>query len=109
MLNFYKKIESKLNYFTVRYKKNGWTPFYVKAKFENGCSFEEPFNSTSYGKAFYKYAMPRCTNCMFKGTKHTGDICVGDFWGVTEEMIGYNKDGVSLLIIQTQKEKNYFR
>lgn len=97
------KYESKLTNFTIRYKKDGWTPFYIKAEFENGKKHVEPFNESDYGKAFYRIARPSCTKCKFKGDNHKGDLCCGDFWGLTKDMPGWNPNGVSIMIVQTEK------
>lgn len=98
-----KKYDSKLTYFTIRYKKDGWTPFYIRAEFENGKKHIYPFNESDYGKAFYRIARPACTQCKFKGENHKGDLCCGDFWGLTKDMDGWNSNGVSIMIVQTEK------
>ena len=77
-------------------------PPYVKAEFKNGTSFVERFSETDLGKVFYRYAKPGCTKCVFKGLEHPGDLVIGDHLGITREKY-YNKDGVSLLVVQTQK------
>lgn len=94
---------SRLRDFTIRYKKDGWTPFYIKAQFENGVQHLEPFNESDYGIAFYRIARPGCTRCAFKGENHRGDLCCGDFWGMTEKMPGWNPNGVSIMIVQQEK------
>lgn len=98
-----RKYHAKIKAFHVRYKKEGWTPPYVRAEFENGKIYEEVFEFTDYGYAFNKYALPRCTKCHFKGEQHTGDLCLGDYWGVEKSDTGYNPNGVSLIIVQTEK------
>lgn len=100
-----KKYNSKLNYFTIRYKKNKWTPFYILAKFQNGKEYIVPFNETDYGKAFYYVASPGCTKCRYKGENHKGDICVGDYWGMKPGMLGWNEKGVSVILTQTHKRE----
>lgn len=97
------KYASRLTDFTIRYKKDGWTPFYIKANFENGTEHIEPFNESDFGRAFYRIAKPGCTKCKFKGENHKGDLCCGDFWGLTENMPGWNPAGVSIMIVQTPK------
>lgn len=98
-----KQYSSKIVDFTIRYKKDAWTPFYIKAHFENGKQLITPFNDTDYGKAFRYVAIPACTDCKFKGNNHTGDLCVGDYWGLTSKMSGWNPNGVSIMIVQTEK------
>lgn len=97
------RYNSKLTFFSVRFKKKGWTPFYIKAKFDSGKELEMLFNESDYGKAFYSIAKPACTNCKFKGDNHKGDLCCGDYWGITEREPGWNKNGVSVIVVQTDK------
>lgn len=94
---------SKVVYFTSRYKKDGWTPFYIQAKFEDGNEHIELFNESDYGKAFYKIVRPGCTACKFKGDNHRGDLCCGDYWGLHNGMSGWNSNGVSIMIVQSEK------
>lgn len=98
-----RKYNSKVVSFSTRYKKNGWTPPYLQVKFENGKIYEELFEFTDLGFAFSRFSIPRCTNCKFKGENHCGDLCIGDCFGITESMRGWNKNGVSCIIIQTTK------
>lgn len=61
------------------------------------------FDESDFGKAFYRIARPSCTKCQFKGSNHKGDICCGDYWGLKTTDIQWNKDGVSIIIVQTEK------
>lgn len=97
------KYRSKIIYFTTRYKKDGWTPFYIRAKFKNGKEYIELFDKSDFGKAFYNIACPVCTKCKFKGNNHQGDLCIGDFWGINKDMPSWNKNGVSIMIVQSIK------
>ena len=102
-----KKYKSKVIYFTSRSKKDGWSSSsFIKVVLENGKVLEMPFDDTDYGYVFKNYALEKCENCHFKGELHRGDLCIGDFWGVTDQNAVYNKNGVSLIIVQTQKGEN---
>ncbi len=105
--NFIQELEEKYNSqisdFTIRYKKEGWTPFYIKAKFNDGQEYVAPFDESDYGRAFRTIARPACTHCQFKGENHKGDICIGDYWGLQRGMHGWNDYGVSIMIVQTNK------
>lgn len=107
--NFVKNLErefhSKLIYYNVRYKEEGWEKPYIKGIFENGNIYIEEFGKSDFGKAFYRIACPTCTNCKFKGDKHRGDLCIGDYWGIKKYMSGWNKNGVSLMVVQSAKGK----
>ena len=99
-----KKYHSPVVSFTSRSKEHGWSSSSVMAaKFANGKEFRKPMEATDYGYVFTHYALPRCTNCHFKGGDHQGDLCVGDHWGLTARDSGWNKNGVSILIRQTEK------
>lgn len=102
-----KKYKSKVIDFKSRSKKYGWSSSsYMRVVFENGKIFEKPFESTDYGYVFTHYALNKCTNCQFKGFNHQGDLCVGDFWGVCQSDGCYNKNGVSIIIEQSEKGKS---
>ncbi|MBO4878557.1 MAG: Coenzyme F420 hydrogenase/dehydrogenase, beta subunit C-terminal domain [Ruminococcus sp.] len=100
------KFNSKVTSFSVRYKKKGWEPPYVHAEFSNGQVFEELFYESDFGFAFKKYSRIACQNCQFKGENHVADMTVGDYWGCTKGMECYNPNGVSVLLVKTDKGKN---
>ncbi len=98
-----KKHRSKIVRFSVRYKKNGWTPSYVHAEFSNGKTFEKPFYDTEYGHAFSVYSNLPCYSCRFKGNDRQGDIMLGDFWGAKKEDPFWNDNGVSVVLVHSKK------
>ena len=102
-----KKYRSKVTDFSVRYKKKGWKPPYVRAVFENGKEYEDCFYDTDFFYAFDNYTRSGCFNCRFKGDGHKADICLGDFWGLPENDPAYNKNGVSLIITQSEKGEHF--
>ena len=75
----------------------------VFAEFENGKIFTEQFYNSEYGHAFAKFARPGCYSCNFRGENHKSDITVCDFWGLEKNMPGYNPDGVSALLVRSEK------
>lgn len=97
------KYHSKLASFTVKYKKHGWTPTYIKAIFKNGKKMIVPFEESDYGKAFSSIVRPQCSCCKYKGQNHEGDLCCGDFWGIRKNMQAWNREGVSIIIEQSPK------
>lgn len=98
-----KKYRAKIVDFNVRYKKEGWIPPYIRAVFENGKVYEIPFYESDYGWAFSYSARRACYECKYKGANHKGDMTIGDFWGITNDMENWNKNGVSLIFTQTSK------
>lgn len=97
------KYRSNLISFNLRYKKLGWSPNYIQAIFENGEQYEIPFFDSDYGKAFANYSKKACYNCKFRGEFHPGDITIGDHWGISKDMKEWNKNGVSIIFVQTFK------
>lgn len=104
-----RKYNSCVVNFSVRYKKQGWVPSYIMAEFQNGRKFYELFYNTDYGKAFAMYARRACYSCNFRGVNHNSDITVGDFWGINENMSGYNPNGVSIFIVHNQRGEELLR
>ena len=70
---------------------------------------ETPFDYTDYGYMFSHYAMQRCERCRFKGSQHQEDLCVGDYWELNENDVGWNKNGVSIIAVQTEKGKKLLK
>ena len=103
------KYRSRIVSFSVRYKAKGWTPKYIRAEFENGQEFITPFNETDYGQAFGLYSREVCYKCRFKGSNHQADVTLGDYWGLTPEMPGWNSNGVSIFIVRTEKGEELLR
>lgn len=104
-----KKFGSRLVDFSVKRKKGAWTPGYLYAAFENGQVYEKPFYHTEYGYAFATMAGKACYTCRFRGNNRTGDIMLGDFWGATEQDAYWNKEGVSSILVHTEKGEALLR
>lgn len=94
---------SKVIDFTVRYKRDGWVPLYIRALFENGEQHIIPFYKSDYGYAFSNYKRKCCYSCQFKGKNRYGDLTLGDYWGCYPGMLEYNNNGVSIIYTQTEK------
>lgn len=53
--------------------------------------------------------MPACYNCKYKSVNRISDITIGDAWGVKKAAPGfYDKNGVSICLIHTEKGKKLF-
>lgn len=98
-----KRFGSRLVDFSVKRKKGAWTPGYLYAAFENGQVYEKPFYHTEYGYAFATMAGKACYTCRFRGNNRTGDLMLGDFWGATQQDEFWNKEGVSSILVHTEK------
>lgn len=100
-----KKKKSKLINYSFRYKPEGWKAYPAFAQFENG----KKLVNTAETSVFSKLHMERysinngCFSCRFSNMNRTGDITIGDYWGI--ERINpkiYDKNGVSLVIVNTK-------
>ncbi len=100
---------SKLVDFTVRCKRDGWVPIYICAKFQNGDEHIVPFYETPYGFCFAHYKKQVCYSCEFRGKNHYGDLIIGDYRGCEPGMPEYNKDGVSIIYVLTDKGEDYIQ
>lgn len=103
-LNFLeKKFNSKITFFSTRYKKDSWLPPYIHVEFENGHVYEKNFYGSEYEYAFSIVGKKCCYNCKFKAENHVGDILIGDFWGADRNDIFWNDKGISSIIVITQQ------
>ena len=103
------KYNSRVTSFTVRHKAKGWTPLHIRAEFENGQVFITDFYQSDYGRAFGLYTRDVCYGCRFRGRNHKADVTLGDYWGLTPDMPGWNKNGVSIFIVRTEKGEELIR
>jgi len=97
------RYNSDIIYFSLRYKKEGWKPPYIRALFANGAEYLEKFADTCYGIAFQFFKRPSCNFCKFKGNARVADITLGDYHSLKKTSKFYNNNGVSIGIINTKK------
>lgn len=103
-----RKEGQKILKYSVKDKKNGWsTQPDLVAEFSNGRVHRERFYTSDFAYVFVHMARLSCYQCHFKDNSRTGDISIGDFWGIKDKDPGYNKDGVSAIIINTDKGKQF--
>lgn len=93
-------------------KKNGWTSLATKIKFENcnevclGKNSDPWLRGFIFDKLFFRKS---CYDCMYRQIPHKyADITVGDFWGI-KGIRNYDKyEGVSAVIINSDKGEELF-
>lgn len=105
-----KKNKSKiLNYQFRNKEKTYWELGYKpKVIFENKVKFTNG-DTDIYVNSFLKgYTLREvCYSCKYTNINRIGDITLGDFWGIGHEYPKlYDKNGVSIIIVNTQKGKN---
>lgn len=99
--------KSPLTFFSVRYKKKGWKPYYIQANYADGQEYSEIWKDSDYGTAFQYLKRPSCRTCQYKvENKDYGlqaDLVAGDFHGVNKKSKEYSPWGVSEGCILTEK------
>lgn len=96
---------------TFRDKTVSWEKyrFVIKVNLGNNDDFDlwsGIFNKNPFMKGFLcnVYLRPSCYSCPVKNGRSSSDIQMADFWGIKEVCKTlYNKDGVSMLIAQSEK------
>ena len=105
------KYKSKIKSFEFRNKeKNGWG-YTAKIVFFNEKKLYINANLDSYYKSFLKSYTFRdvCYNCKYATTERISDITLADYWGIQNKIPDfYDEQGISAIIINTQKGKNLF-
>ncbi|MBM6879997.1 Coenzyme F420 hydrogenase/dehydrogenase, beta subunit C-terminal domain [[Clostridium] spiroforme] len=103
-INKFKRFNTKIISFSMRYKKNNkWIPYYMHILFDNEKEFMEPFWGSDFGFIFGRFGRPSCYNCKFKESYHFSDLTIGDAWGTSlTELIGKNT-GLSAVVVNSLK------
>lgn len=93
-------------------KRNGWNRFGQSAIFSNG---KEYFSSRDKDLRIVAYhqgnLMMResCHDCKFKKIPRVGsDITLGDFWGINPKEVKDVEKGISVVMLNTEKGKQFF-
>lgn len=86
-----------------RDKETGWSNFSISVNFEDGSKYIEKFNNDDFCWGFNNnyYLNSICYNCPFAKLPRQGDITVGDFWNVAENL--KNEKGVSVVLVNNEK------
>lgn len=93
-----------INSFSVRFKLEGWKPYYIKAVFDDNSEYVEKFVDSTYGRCFKFFKRPSCNYCTIKKNHIYADITIGDFHNANRKtMKKYNENGISSIIIHSEK------
>lgn len=111
-IEFINKLKKKKvqNYYH-RSKKEGWSRN-EEVIYEDGKSEFKTRLSETWKNIFYSNLClrPSCYNCKYTKVPRTSDITIADFWGIEKfDKAFYDKNGVSLLIINTEKGNRIFQ
>lgn len=93
-------------------KRNGWKSLASKVTFANGQEVCLDKNEDWWVKGFISYDLygrESCYDCKYRTIpRKVADITVGDFWGI-ESVNNYDMfEGVSAIIVNTDRGKNLF-
>lgn len=106
-----KKLGEPVKSYNFRSKKRrGWGLFYELEWGKNskgGSGFDDPYYNAFLNCKTYREG---CYNCRFANCNRQGDITLADFWGI--EYINpkfYSKNGVSLVLVNTEKGKKLWK
>lgn len=105
------KRKSKIISFCFRDKTYGWVDSGPRIEYENGKSDHWPLYEDLYMQGYFQGLCMResCYTCAFKNYRSGSDLTMGDFWGAEQLMPDfYDKNGVSLLCIQTRRGEELF-
>lgn len=90
-----------------RNKDSSWKSFNMKFTYKNNVPYSNPHYKDPYMNLFLNNLCLRksCYNCVFKDKYKKSDITLGDLWGIDNfnEIDFEDKNGVSLLIVNTEK------
>lgn len=101
-----KKFGSKITFMNVRDKKKSWHRLHTEMHFENGSRYYVFCGYDTYMSMFLTNMSqrPSCFECKFTSSKRSGDITLGDFWGIALLKSEMDDDkGTSMVAVNTQK------
>lgn len=105
-----KKFKSPVTNFVFRDKSTGWEvgKYSTRIEFANESEIVVNGRKNNYMRAFANSYIdrPNCSQCQFIKGYRSGDITVGDFWGIKEfDPSMYDGKGVSFVMINNEKGK----
>ena len=106
-----KKKKSKVTDINMRYKwkeLDCWIPQYIRVSFNDKKPFIKEFYNTYVGNVFKILQRKSCGDCPVGIYTHDSDITMGDQHAANRDEVYYNKLGTSVLLVNTQKGKDFF-
>jgi len=96
---------------TFRDTSKGWRNLAMNLGFASGSKIIDASNS-SYYTLFVNGTIlrPCCYECKFSNFDRSGDITIGDFWGIEKTLPQFeDEQGVSLILVNSHKGETIFR
>ena len=106
-----KKRGSKIININMKDKTEGWGKQSLRIYYENNTSEQGTSMSYLWNRVFFSNLAlrPSCYTCKFVDYDRCSDVTIGDYWNINKYHPGfYNKDGVSLILIQTNRGLDIF-
>ena len=90
-----------------RDKKNGWGGAYLVKTDVDGCVTYATDDKDFFLSSFFANINLRnsCYSCTYADAERVGDITIGDFWGVPQEM--NDKKGTSVMLLNTSNGERW--
>jgi coenzyme F420-reducing hydrogenase beta subunit len=94
-----------------RDKREGWKNLTLKICFGNIIKYIQSNSSTYYSLFLSNTNLrPCCYECKFANFNRTGDITIGDYWGIGKSHPEFeDKKGVSLILVNSRKGQSMFK
>ncbi len=89
-----------------RDKTFGWEKYLLRIEMDNGAVYSNDRANDLYMRGFLHncFLRPSCFACAHKGTAHSADVTLGDFWGIGEVCPQLQDGkGTSLVIVSSPK------
>ena len=102
---------SNVRRFTFRDKRDGWNPTLQRIELKSGEVIYNDWSTDALQKGFHEclWMNDTCENCFWSTLPRTGDITLGDFWGIERFNPALNdQNGTSAVLLNTQKGKRLF-
>ena len=106
-----KKFQSEICFVDFRPKYKGWGKQRIKVKFRNNKEYTKRSHLDYYFKCFaneHVSVRSTCLDCEYYAY-HVSDITLADFWGYKIAKIKKNKEGLSLIMTNTNKGDNFLK
>lgn len=106
-----KKRKNMVTYINMKDKTEGWGKQSLRIYYEDNTSEQGTSLSYLWNKVFFSNLAlrPSCYTCKFVDYNRCSDFTIGDYWNINKfHPEFYNKDGVSLILIQTNKGLDIF-
>lgn len=100
---------AKIKKINCRDKITGWSNFSLSIEYADGTGYFGKFDSDDFCRGFNDdlYQNNLCYECPFAALPRQGDITIGDFWGVPQEL--HDEKGVSVILINNEKGEKFFK